>query len=188
MEKELDEYCEKILAVLWITEKPTRFNDLHNFITKEVKFKMSRPTLIERLNHLKKEKAILQKKKGKQNVTYELNWKKLEQLQKAKQNYNTVLEQIVSNNKSLTLEQLIGKITELGIIAELYYIKHRILILTEPENKFQHLLTYSLIRKLYNIPIDDLVKMWTKSKEDSQSVIKLLDEQIKTELQIILKP
>lgn len=80
MEKEPDEYCRKIFMVLSLDNKKTRFNELHRKLIK-YDAKMSKPTLIEHLNHLIKDKVIQRKQQDKQKVFYEVNWKKFEQLQ-----------------------------------------------------------------------------------------------------------
>jgi DNA-binding HxlR family transcriptional regulator len=181
MEKELDDYCQKIFATLLMmdTDEKIRFNDLYRKLN-IIGAKISRPTLIEHLNHLTKQKIILRQKEDKQKVTYQLNWKKLEELLKTKEKYSAITDQIMKNSKNLSIEQLISKITELGLIAELFYIKYSILTKIEQnrEIKFLHYLTYTYIRRLYNIPVQNLIDMAIKTTEDSKTAIESLDKKI----------
>jgi len=78
----LDEYCKNIFSVFLVSENPLRFNELYRTLN-NIGLKMSKPTLIEHLYHLLKHRLIIRKKKGKQNVSYEANWTKLETFQQS---------------------------------------------------------------------------------------------------------
>jgi len=68
--KELDDTCVEIFFTL-MAYKRLRFNDLHRTL-KKFGPEISKPSLIEHLKHLKKQKLISRKREGFQNVSYGL--------------------------------------------------------------------------------------------------------------------
>ena len=68
--KKLDDICIEIFFTLQ-AYKRLRFNELHRYL-KMFRTNISKQTLIEHLNHLKKQKLISRKNEGFQNVTYGL--------------------------------------------------------------------------------------------------------------------
>jgi len=68
--KELDDMCVEIFFTL-MAYKRLRFNQLHRYL-KMFGTDISKPSLIEHLNHLKKQKLISRKREDFQNVSYGL--------------------------------------------------------------------------------------------------------------------
>jgi DNA-binding HxlR family transcriptional regulator len=179
MEKETDEYCEKIFMTLAIIGK-TRFNKLHQKLL-ELNAKMSKPTLIEHLNHLIEKEIIQRNQEDKQRVSYELNWKRLKQLRKFKETNQIAIDQVRYEKKfkSMNLYQRTAFTTAMLAIGELFYLELIILNTLEPENKLQNYYSYTLIRKLFNIYATWLLDSCKESKEDSQKILRLIDKNIK---------
>jgi len=176
MEKEINEYCKKILMVLTMYGK-LRFNELHRTLTK-CNAKMSKPTLIKHLNHLLKKEIIQRDEEDKQRVSYELNLKKLKQLQEVKK----INQEILKNEKefkSMSLNQQIDFTIFILTISELLYLKLTILNILEPENKLQNYYSYNIIRIFYNIYTVWLSDSCKDSKENSQKIIRLINKNIK---------
>jgi len=75
---QLDDICSSIYVVL-LAKKSLRFNELYRSVIKlnpkqsSGKPFVSRPSFNDHLKHLTKQKLVIAKKKGKQNVTYTLN-------------------------------------------------------------------------------------------------------------------
>lgn len=67
----LDDYCSDILKVLWNVHE-MRFNEIHRALLNKG-IKLSKPTLSEHLEHLKKKKFIQRSVKDVQNVTYRVH-------------------------------------------------------------------------------------------------------------------
>jgi DNA-binding HxlR family transcriptional regulator len=68
--KKLDDICREIFFTLQ-AYKRLRFNELHRYL-KMFGTDISKPSLIDHLNHLKKQKLISRKNEGFQNVSYGL--------------------------------------------------------------------------------------------------------------------
>lgn len=181
MKKETDKYGEKIFMVLAMSDEKIRFNELHRTLTK-YNAKMSKPTLIKHLNHLIEKEIIQRDEEGKQRVSYGMNWKRLEQLQKAKEINQTTLNQIRSEKrfKSMSLGQQTAFTTAMLTIGELFYLKLIILNILEPENKLRNCHSFTFIRRLYNIYAQWLLASCKESKENSQKILHLIDKNIKT--------
>lgn len=179
MEKETDEYCEKIFMALAIIGK-TRFNKLHQKLL-ELNAKMSKPTLIEHLNHLVEKEIIQRNQEDRQRVSYELNWKRLKQLRKFKETNQIAIDQVRYEKKfkSMNLYQRTAFTTAMLAIGELFYLELIILNTLEPENKLQNYYSYTLIRKLFNIYATWLLDSCKESKENSQKILRLIHKNIK---------
>lgn len=67
---ELDDICHEIFFTL-IAYKKLRFNELHKYL-KKFGTEISKPTLIDHLKHLIKQKLVKRKREGFQNVSYSL--------------------------------------------------------------------------------------------------------------------
>jgi DNA-binding HxlR family transcriptional regulator len=182
MEKEQkpDEYCDKIFAVLSMTNEKIRFNELHRKLRK-LGAPMTKPTLIEHLKHLEKKEIIQRDQEEKQKVTYSLNWKKFKQIQKAKEINQTLLSKIENEQrfKSKSLNQQVIYVTTALTTAELFYLRTVILGNTEPQNKLEHYLTYTIIRRLFNTYATWLYDTCKESEENAQKIIKLVDRRIR---------
>jgi DNA-binding HxlR family transcriptional regulator len=170
--------------VFIIINEKTRFNELHRKLTK-YGAKMTTPTLIQHLNHLIENESIQRIEEDKQNVSYMINWKKYEQLQK-EINQQVEINQTASNRiknekefKSRSLEDQTVFTTAMLTIGELFYIKLQILDIIEPENKLRNHFSYTVIRRLYNVYATWLYESCKESKENSQKTINKIDKIIK---------
>jgi DNA-binding HxlR family transcriptional regulator len=179
MEKLIDEYCEKIFLTLAIHGEKIRFNELHRKLEK-VGGKMSKPTLIEHLNHLIKNKIIQRDEEDKQKVTYGLNWKKFKQLQEIKK-FNEITLHLIEEEKRFKSEDLDQRTNFTHImlfISELFNLKLEILSIIEPKNKLRNKFIQTIIIKYYNYYVRWLLDSCKNSKENAQKIISFIDEYI----------
>lgn len=186
MEKKTDEYCRKIVMVLSIDNKKTRFNELYRKLTK-YNAKMSKPTLIEHLNHLIKNKIIQLTQEDKQKVSYEINWKKLEQLQKGIQVSQDIYNHIQNEGtfKSLNLQDQTAFTLAISSISQLFYLRICIDSILEPKNKLQNYYAFTTLNDIYRIYPEWLFDSCEKSKENSQEIILHIDNFIEKILKTI---
>lgn len=179
MEKETDEYCQKIFIVFTMTDRKMRFNELHRQINK-YGLKISKPTLIQHLKHLQKQKTIRRIQKDKQVVFYELNWKRLEQLRKAKKINEAALHYVIDEKtfKSKPLHQQINFTLDMLFLKELSRLKLAALYILEPKQRLQLLSTLSYINLLYTMYTKWLFNSVTQSKENGQQILEAIDDTI----------
>lgn len=179
MQKEPDEYCEKLFMIIAMYEK-IRFNDLYRKLKKPYKIPMSRPTLVEHLNHLLKDKLIQRTEENKQKVTYQVNWRKIAPAKEAK---DSILLQLAAKNEAVFKSKNIPEQTAFTMamlaIGELYYLKLRIQGIMEPENKLVNHFAYVLMRKLYDSYTEWLLKSAKESKEKSEKILSSIDQDIR---------
>jgi DNA-binding HxlR family transcriptional regulator len=187
MEK-IDEHCQKILMVLLITEEKIRFNKLHRKLIK-YNAKMSKPTLIEHLKHLTKDKVIQRNEESKQEVSYEINWKRLVNLSKAKQISQDIYNHVQNEKtfKSMSLSDQTAFAIGILTISQLLYLKISIDNILKPKNKLQNYYTYTILNNIYTIYPKWLLDSCKKSKEDSQKAITVIDKVIKELLETLFK-
>lgn len=175
MEKEIDEYCTKIFSLLVATQEKIRFNKLYRTLNK-LDVKISKPTLIQHLHHLRTKGFILRKKEGKQNVTYQVNWKKFEQLKEAIRFKEIIAHNIEDEKifKSKSLEDQIVFVT--GVLTMTQVINLQLVILDnlEPKAKDLHRLGYLLISRLFDKYTRWLLDTCKQSSENSQKAYDLL--------------
>ncbi|MGD0028230.1 MAG: hypothetical protein ABSC91_04735 [Candidatus Bathyarchaeia archaeon] len=151
MEKETDKYCQDIFAYLVASDKEIRFNQLYNSLI-ALDVKITKPTLIQHLNHLHAKRFILRKEKGKQNVTYRVNWKKFEPLNEALK-FKKVIAHTLENEKifkSKSLEQQIVYVTTILTWEQILHLQFNILNILEPKATLGNTLGYVLIHRLYD--------------------------------------
>ena len=103
MEKITDEYCKKIFITLIIISKKVRFNELYKNLPK-YGARMSKPTLVEHLNHLVKKEIIQREEKNEQNVSFTINWKRFQQV--ATKEMSEVLSRREKNEKRFKSKSL----------------------------------------------------------------------------------
>lgn len=180
MEREADEYCEKLFMTIAVTGK-IRLNKLYNMLPR-VGASMSKPTLVQHLKHLIQKGMIQRVQEGKQMVTYDLNWPRFNQLKKAAKTYETALMQARDEKtfKAKSLDQQTIFTTAILTIGELNYLKMEILNILEPEHKLENYFTYNMTTRLYNIYAKWLIDSCKESKENSQNVLRSIDRSIKS--------
>jgi DNA-binding HxlR family transcriptional regulator len=179
MESPLDQYCEKIFALLMISNRNYRFNELHRTLD-EFHIEMSTPTLIQHLNHLHTKGFIAQKKRNKQNISYQVNWKKFEALKQGLR-FTQFVQHNLQNEKafkSLPLDDQIVYITSIFTMGNLLYLKLYILDILEPNKKPEHRFTFIFMNKWL-----DMFRLWLldtckESNETSQKALQMIDNGI----------
>jgi DNA-binding HxlR family transcriptional regulator len=175
----MDEYCIKIFGFLGFTTKKYRFNELHRTLN-NLGVKISKPTLIEHLQHLQNKKYIVRKQEDKQTVSYETNWEKLEFLKEGMA-YRRKVEQDLKNEKtfkSLTLEDQVITIASILALSELFRVKADILDLLEPTKKAEHGLSYIVTGRLLDMYRLWLLDVCKESKENSEKALQLVQKGI----------
>ena len=177
MEKFKDEYCEKIFVVISNNDDEVRFNELHRQLAK-YGAKMSKPTLIQHLNHLLEKGIVLRKETDKQNVTYGIDWKEYIEAQRVKKS----MEKMSKSKENFKLESINNQVIYacgMLTLGEFYFTKFAILDLIEPEKKLQHYISYQLIRRISSIYFSWLLDTCKGSQENSQKALKYIDKRIK---------
>ena len=180
MEKATDEYCKKIFALLVANQEKIRFNKLYETLNM-LDVKISKPTLIQHLHHLRTKGFILRKKEGKQNVTYQVNWKKFEQL-KETLGFKEIIARNLENEKifkSKSLEDQIIFVTGVLTMTQVIYLQLHVLGILEPKGKDLHSLSYLLIYRLYDHYRQWLLDTCKQSSENSQKAYDLLNKMTK---------
>ena len=180
MEKK-DEYCEKIFMTLMIVnDQKTRFNELHRSLA-TVGAKMSKPTLIEHLNHLIEKGLVKREEEDKQKVTYVLNWNELNPLKEAKELNVQTIRQIKSEKefKSKSKPEQVDIALRMMTIGEIFRLKFNILINLEPENKLRYYYSINSMQRAFGIYNIWLMESCKESKEDSQKILRGLDRTLK---------
>jgi DNA-binding HxlR family transcriptional regulator len=175
----LDEYCENIFSLLMVTNQSLRFNKLHETL-QSFGAKMSQPTLIEHLSHLRKKGFILKRKQGKQNISYQVNWEKFETLKEGITYKQTIDQNLKSKEvfESLSLDEQITTLVSISALDDLFYLKLFVLNILEPSKKPEHCFSYIFIHKLL-----DRYKLWLtdtcrESKEKSKKALELIQRAI----------
>jgi DNA-binding HxlR family transcriptional regulator len=183
---ELDEYCEKIFAFIALQDNPLRFNELYKALNK-ADFKISRPTLIAHLNHLRKHKVIIRKTKGKQEVSYDVNWAKLDYL-KYHKDFRKHAERIQKNKATFDQFGLDEKITYVSLILglmEVVKLEYEIRAFLEPNRRFEatlaHLFTRSYLEPFRMYLLRDCIKSEQTAKE-ALALVEKLEQKIRAEL------
>lgn len=179
MESPLDQYCEKIFALLMLSNRNYRFNELHRTLD-EFHIEMSTPTLIQHLNHLHTKGFITQKKRNKQNISYQVNWKKFEALKQGLK-FSQFEQHNLQNEKafkSLPLDDQIVYIISIFTMGNLLYLKLYILDILESNKKPEHRFTFIFMNKWL-----DMFRLWLldtckESKETSQKALELIQRGI----------
>lgn len=179
---ELDKYCLDILGFFLVYNQKIRFNELYNRLTEKMNYKISRPTLAEHLKHLVKQKEIIRKKEGKQNVSYQFNGERYLHMKKAIEIQNELSKVFSENEKrfnELSIDdQLTVCITNM-ILRNLRQLRIEINEGLNPDNRYESRLEVMFInnpvhrfyeRKLFNDSVRD--------REYGEKVLKKLDEAI----------
>lgn len=148
----LDETCKKIFSFLLVSDKRLRFNKLYATLN-QIGLEMSKPTLIEHLNHLKKRKLVIRKREGKQNVTYEVNWKKLEHLAEALRTQQALkhLLENKENFKSFPIEEQVTYVHNILALRNLHRLKLEILDIIDPSKNFEHSIQYLFTNRFFQL-------------------------------------
>lgn len=179
MERELDQYCERVFTFLVAYNNKIRFNQLHKTLN-SLHIKIAKPTLIKHLNHLQTKGSIIKKKEGKQNVTYQVNWKKFEYLNEAIEFKELITAKLEDERpfKSRSLEYQVSFVHGLLSMLQLYYLQLSIISIKEPKAKPINALGALLIHRLYDHYRQWLLDTCRQSKENIQKALNLLDKTV----------
>lgn len=172
----LDETCKNIFSVLLVSDKKLRFNELHRTLN-DIGLKMSKPTLVEHLNHLKKRRLLVRKREGKQNVTYRVHWKNLEHLADAIKS-RQALKHLLKNKESFNSVPIDDQITYVhNILAlrNLYLLRLEVSSIIDPSKNFEHSVQYLFINRFFEFfktwLLENCHKNKTECKEKALSMI-----------------
>lgn len=172
-----DRYCENIMAYLVASNKKIRFNELCKTLN-ALNFEITKPTLIQHLNHLSKKGFILRREENKQNVTYEVNWKKFEPLNKALE-FKKVITHTLQNQKifkSKSLEQQIVYVITILTWEQILHLQFNVLDILEPNATFTTTVGYVLIHRLFDTYRRWLLDTCKQSKENIQKALDSLEK------------
>jgi len=162
-----------------VTNRKFRFNELHKTLL-AIGARMSKPTLIQHLAHLRKKGFIIRKKEDRQNVSYRVNWKKFEHL-KDVLDYKQRIDQNLKNEKTFKsnpLDEQVLAISSMLALGELLRLKFDVLAIIEPNRKPDHSFAYIFTHKLL-----DCYRLWfldtcKESRENSQKALELIQRAI----------
>jgi len=185
-EPNLDVYCQKIFAFLAMSKNPLRFNELHRALN-NADFRVSKPTLIAHLNHLRKHKIVMRKVEGKQNASYSVNWNALDYL-RFQVKYREALEKAQKDEKafnSFSIDERVAYVTLMLSLQEVTRLKFEIRGFLEPKRKFEANVTFLFAQSTFEPFREWLLQTCLRSKEDAQkalSSIEELEQRIQNEL------
>lgn len=157
----LDRKCKTILKTLIMQGRDIRFNELHRRV-KKIDSEFSKPTFLFHLNHLKKGKYIVRKKKGKQNVTYGFNYEKFKYLDSFVKYQNLVNEYL---NEEEGFLKGFSNLGTLLLIKPLQSLKIKVLEYLEPKRKSELTLQSLIINELLLKPVEDWILQKCKIDE-----------------------
>lgn len=147
-EPDLDEYCQKIVAVLTLMSHERRFNMLHRFLN-DHGTKISKPTLSAHLKHLTEREIVLRKQVGIQEVIYEMNYKRFRNLGAASEITRDIVSKFYQQEKefrSLPIGKKIDYLHSLSVLQSLMILRLEVLAISKPKDQFEHSLSqYNLI-------------------------------------------
>jgi DNA-binding transcriptional ArsR family regulator len=177
-EPPLDEYCKKILAILLLLRKKTRFNELYRFLNQHG-VKISKPTLSEHLKHLTKLKILVRRKEGIQKVTYRINFERFEKLDESSELTQDIVTRHFQQEKmykSLPVSRKIDLFHTLTILQSLMLLKLEILSISNPDKKFEYSLShYSTVQHFGTIRTWLLDNLRENPEELEQATKELID-------------
>ena len=176
-----NELCKKIFMTLLVSDKKVRFNQLYQALN-DIGLKISKPTLIKHLNHLKKRKLIIRKQEGKQKVTYQANWEKLKHLTEITQEQKLV-NVMLENKKffqSLPVDEQTVIIQNILTLRNLHLLKVEIIGIIDPKRTFEYSIQHLFISKIFEIFEKWLLKNYHNNKLDcKEKALPLVEYNIK---------
>lgn len=160
----LDEYCKKIVTVLAMINQDYRFNALYKFLNNHGT-KISKPTLSEHLKHLTKQRIVLRKQKGIQEVSYAMNFERFEKLDAASEITRGIVTRFFQQERDyrrLPISKKIDHYHALTVLQSLILLKLEILAISKPENQFEnslsHYVTIQHFMTIQNWLLDEIRK------------------------------
>jgi hypothetical protein len=181
----LDKNCEDLFSLLLVSDKTLRFNELHRAVN-DLGLKMSRPTLINHLNHLLTRKMILQQKPRKQNVSYKVNYQRFQNLEQTLK--TKVLLHVMENQerfKSFSIDEQTTYVTNTMTLTNLYRLKLIVQTILEPKKSYENSLQYLFINRFYNLFFTWLLQNCKDSKENVNASLNTIEHNIEHFTQIL---
>jgi hypothetical protein len=182
MSQELDDYCEKIFGYLAFNfDKPHYLNKLKNELS-ESGIKVSKPTLILHLKHLKEKKIIKKRKEGKQKLAISLNYDNLIDFEFYKK-FSADLDDLLNEKAifdSRTIEQRVKIASACLYIVETNRIKYEILKTLDPNKKFEYVMAFQFSKNLLRQYMNYLRKSCSESPANAKEALKVLEGLEKT--------
>lgn len=181
----LDEYCKKIVSVLTLIDQDYRFNALCKFLN-DHGIKISKPTLSEHLKHLTKQRIVLRKQKGIQEVSYTMNFERFKKLSAASGITKDVVTRFFQQEREyrrLPIGKKIDRYHVLTVLQSLMLLKLEILAISKPENQFEyslaHYVTIQHFMTIQNWLLDELRKNPSELEQATQELQDLTDRYMK---------
>lgn len=137
---EVDQTCQKILAILIPFGREYRFNELWE-LAKENKINVTKPTFIEHLKHLKERHLIIRNEKDKLHVSYRFNhelWKGVEEAITKGVIGKKLLEKKMEKLNKLSIEDQIRYVNNVWTVSCLLEMKDFINAYLDPDKLFQY--------------------------------------------------
>jgi DNA-binding transcriptional regulator GbsR (MarR family) len=173
---EFDEHCQKIFAFLVLNDVPVNFNRLLKALN-DSNYKISKPTLSAHLKHLQKPKIIKRRKKGKQQITYSVNYEKADSLQFHK-DFSKTAENIIKSKEtfnSFDVAEKIRYVSFILMIIEVNRLKNEIRSVLEPDRRFEATLAFLFVKSYLERFRMYLLQTCVNSREDAQKALVELD-------------
>ena len=186
----LDEYCKNIFSVFLVSEKALRFNELYRTLN-DIGLKMTKPTLIDHLNHLRKAKLLIKRKEGKQNVSYSANWTKLETFQQSMKTKQFIKSLLGNENqfKTYPIDEQVTYVTNLLTLGNLYRLKLEVQDAIDPSKNFEHSIQFLFVNRFF-----ELFKRWlleschASETEKASEALSMIDYNITRITNILFTP
>jgi hypothetical protein len=175
--KKLDEYCEKIFDYLAFNfEKPHYLNQLKEELN-ESGIKISKPTLILHLKHLKEMKIIKKRKEGKQKYAISLNYDSLIDIEFHKK-FHEELESLLKEREifnTQTIERKVKIASACLYIIETNRLKYEILKTLEPQKNLEYTLSFQLIKNTLRQYMKNLSKACFESQTNAKQALNVIE-------------
>lgn len=181
----LDKTCEDLFSLLLASDKTLRFNELYRAVN-DLGLKMTRPTLINHLNHLLRRKMILQQKIRKQNVSYKVNYQRFQNLEQTMK--TKVLLHVMENQerfKSFPIDEQTMYVANTMTLTNLYRLKLTVQAILEPKKTYENSLQYLFINRFYNLFNTWLLQNCKDSKENANVSLNTIEHNIEHFTQIL---
>jgi hypothetical protein len=175
----LDKYCQDIFSFLLVYDKPIRFNEMDDKINKPWP-RMTRPTLLEHLGHLRARKLIIKKRLGRQKVTYEVNYQKAQTF-KPGPITRRVLVNTLENKKrfeSFETDEQALLATIILTLGGLQQLKLDIENILNPKDSFEKTLQLLLTKRFYDLFRTWLLQKCTDSTEHARQTLNAIERNI----------
>lgn len=187
----LDEICHQLLSAFLVEPKPFRFNAFYRFLN-EKGVKISKPTLILHLRHLIDFKLVERNVIDKQNITYSLDQKFWEGIQKYTENKKKIIKHFEGERKRFDADTPLSQVYNVHIVLilrGLFQLKYEMLKIAEPDKAFQHNIEIILYRDIWEHLVRWLlINFKTRNEQYRKDILDTIEELIKTYTDLAFKP